>query len=60
YSPEFFQSIWEKHRVAVITYRKNVKDLWEEADFIELPIETELGTTTIFQINKKTVYLNQS
>jgi hypothetical protein len=57
YSPEFFQSIWNKHRVAVITYRKNVKDLWEEADFEELPVETELGMATM-SLREKTVELN--
>jgi len=33
YSPKFFGQLWEKHRVAVITYRKNVTDKWEEDDF---------------------------
>jgi len=30
YSPSFFERIWEQHQVAVITYRKNVKEHWEE------------------------------
>lgn len=33
YSPVFFKKLWKEHRVAVITYRKNVKDLWPETDF---------------------------
>lgn len=33
YSPKFFGQLWKKHRVAVITYRKNVTDQWEEDDF---------------------------
>lgn len=32
-SPKFFKLLWEEHRVAVITYRKNVKDTWDEKDF---------------------------
>ncbi len=27
YSPLFFQNLWQLFRVAVLTYRKNVKDL---------------------------------
>ena len=57
YSPVFFQSLWEQHRVAVITYRKNVKDLWEEADFVELPVETQWGTVAM-PLCEKTVELN--
>ena len=33
YSPEFFHRIWTNHRIAVLTYRKNVKDKWEESSF---------------------------
>jgi len=33
YEPEFFQRLWEKHHIAVITYRKNVKDKWDEIHF---------------------------
>lgn len=35
YSPEFFSKLWNEFRVAVITYRKNVKDKWDESDFTE-------------------------
>jgi hypothetical protein len=33
YEPAFFAKLWSEHRVAVITYRKNVKDLWDESEF---------------------------
>lgn len=33
YSPVFFKQLWDNYRVAVITYRKNVKNLWEDEDF---------------------------
>lgn len=33
YSPVFFQKLWEEHRIAVITYRKNVKDEWDKSSF---------------------------
>ncbi len=32
YSPKLFKQLWQDHRIAVITYRKNVKDTWPEAD----------------------------
>lgn len=33
YHPSFFNWLWTEHRIAVITYRKNVKNLWEESEF---------------------------
>jgi hypothetical protein len=30
YSPVCFKKLWDEHRIAVITYRKNVKDKWDE------------------------------
>ncbi|NEW85365.1 MAG: hypothetical protein GZ094_23805 [Mariniphaga sp.] len=47
YSPEFFKDLWQNNRVAVLTYRKNVKDLWDEAEFTECEVETQLGKTTM-------------
>ena len=45
YSPSFFRYLWESFRIAVITYRKSVKDKWDEADFSAYDIETEVETT---------------
>lgn len=54
YSPKFFGKLWEQHRVAVITYRKNVKDKWLDTDFAKNKIaidsnkiEMELGEKEI-------------
>jgi hypothetical protein len=33
YQPDWFNTLWKEHRIAVITYRKNVKELWPEEDF---------------------------
>ena len=33
YEPAFFKKIWEDYRIAVITYRKAVKDKWETTEF---------------------------
>jgi len=41
YSPKAFKSYWEKDRVAVLTYNKNVKDKWPEGEFQEYTILTD-------------------
>jgi len=33
YEPAFFKWLWDNYRIAVITYRKNVKEKWDENDF---------------------------
>ena len=43
YSPKFFSELWKKHRIAVITYRKNVTDKWDEALFSEYTVPTTFG-----------------
>ena len=57
YSPKFFERLWKGHRVAVITYRKNVKDLWQASDFIETTVETE-GAQTTMRLAEKPVELD--
>ena len=57
YSPEFFSRIWMEHSVAVITYRKYAKDFWEETDFEEMQVETELGKVDML-LCERTVELN--
>ncbi len=56
YSPVFFKHLWECFRIAVITYRKNVKDKWDEKDFSSYDIDTEVGTT--MELCEKQVGLN--
>ena len=40
YSPEFFEEMWQTHRIACITYHKYPKDDWPAAEFAE--VETTL------------------
>ena len=49
YDTDFFISLWQKHRIAILTYRKNVKDKWPEKDFKQ--IETQVIG------NKNSIYL---
>lgn len=57
YSPVFFQKLWEGHRIAVITYRKNVKDSWDENEFREHEINIE-GNLAKMALCEKQVTLN--
>jgi len=40
-SPEFFDKLWSEYRVAILTYKKNVKDKWPESDFTEHEIKID-------------------
>lgn len=33
YSPAFFREMWDRHRIACLTYRKNCDDLWPVDEF---------------------------
>lgn len=54
-SPEYFGALWNDHRIAVLTYRKNVKDQWPESDFTQEAIEIEGIKTTMCLAEKETV-----
>lgn len=56
YSPEFFGKLWQE-RIAVITYRKNVKDQWNEDDFKEYRINID-GIETEMVLCEKVVELD--
>ena len=56
YSPAFFKHLWDCFRIAVITYRKNVKDQWEEKDFSVYDIDT--GVETTMELCEKQTELN--
>lgn len=45
YEPAFFAKLWKDFRVAVITYRKNIKDKWDKADFKS--VETQVNDTKV-------------
>jgi hypothetical protein len=45
YEPEWFIRLWEQHRVAIITYRKNVKDVWCQELFYD--VKTQLYNTDV-------------
>ncbi len=39
YEPAFFIRLWEEYRIAIITYRKNVKDNWLQSTFYNTQVQ---------------------
>jgi hypothetical protein len=39
YEPEFFQRLWINYKIAIITYRKNVKDKWDVNNFKSVDVK---------------------
>lgn len=58
YSPVFFQTLWQDHRIAVITYRKYVNDSWDDDDFSACSLKIE-GNDTTMELAEKPVVLNK-
>lgn len=57
YHPAFFKKLWDKYRIAVITYRKHVQDKWTEEDFISTDV-TVLDQSVNMDICEKEVFLD--
>jgi hypothetical protein len=57
YSPQFFGKLWREHRVAVISYRKNVTDKWDETDFTEQEVMID-SNKVIMELAEKNITLN--
>jgi hypothetical protein len=58
YSPALFKQLWDHYRVAVITYRKNVNDLWVDTDFNPTKIMIE-GVETKMLLAEKELVINK-
>jgi hypothetical protein len=58
YEPKFFMRLWDNYRIAVITYRKNVKDKWNENDFTQTEILTNHGNKETMLLGEKPIVLN--
>ncbi len=66
YSPEFIADLWDE-RVSMTTYKKNVKDQWDDAEFYEYEELDENGNIvkvclaergTLLEYNKKEIENN--
>ena len=58
YEPKFFTRLWDLHRIAVITYRKNVKDKWDSKDFTEVEVLDNLNNKKTMLLAEKSIELN--
>ena len=47
YEPAWFIYLWKTYRIAMITYRKNVKDKWDESLFYNTDIQLVNGTISM-------------
>ena len=56
YSPEFFHDLWQK-RIAVCTYKKNVKDKWPEEEFTPYEEVLPEGETVKIELAERGVLL---
>jgi len=55
YEPAFFGELWESYRVAVVTYRKNVADFWEEECFNDMVVPLFSGNVTMRICERETI-----
>lgn len=53
YSPEFFKEMWEKHRIACMTYHKYPKDDWDESEFEETAVTLVNGETISMKLAER-------
>ncbi len=56
YSPDFFYDLWQE-RISVTTYRKNVKENWDEAEFTEYSGKLPYGTEQTVMLAERGVLL---
>jgi hypothetical protein len=57
YSPALFKRLWDTYRIAVLTYRKHVKDEWKESDFEKVKVDVRLGETEM-KLHEKEITLD--
>lgn len=57
YHPSFFKKLWDDYHIAVITYRKNVPDKWDESSFKDTVV-TVLGQNATMHICEQEVVLD--
>ncbi|MCK5678532.1 MAG: hypothetical protein KAH72_08670, partial [Flavobacteriaceae bacterium] len=56
YSPDFFYDLWQK-RIAISTYKKNVKDNWDENEFSAHTGKLPFGTEKKIELAERGVLL---
>lgn len=57
YEPAWFIKLWDQHHVAIITYRKNVKDEWDRSWFYDIKAQIH-NTDVTMQLCEMGTQLN--
>jgi hypothetical protein len=60
YSPDFFREMWEKHRIACMTYHKYPGEPWPEDEFIDVVAVRIDGETETMRIAERGVRLGET
>jgi hypothetical protein len=53
YSPAFFKEMWEKHRIACITYHKYPNEDWRESEFEKVSVKLINGENTQMKLAER-------
>lgn len=53
YSPEFFRKMWDSHRIACLTYRKNCSDKWPTREFRQVRTAMPDGETVEMRLAER-------
>jgi hypothetical protein len=56
YDSKFFKLLWDTYRIAIVTYKKNVKDTWDISGFKEYTT-TVIGKSVMMQLQEKPLCL---
>ena len=56
YSPDFFYDLWQE-RISIATYKKNVTDKWDDAEFYEYTETLPFGTQKTIELAERAVLL---
>ncbi len=59
YSPEFFREMWEKYRIACMTYHKYQTENWQEKVFKEYTVSTPSGNEVTMKLAERDIYLSK-
>lgn len=57
YSPEFFQEMWQVHRISCITYHKHPKETWPEDFFEEHEVSMPSGEIVTMRLAEKESFI---
>ena len=57
YSPEFFREMWQKHRIACVTYHKYPKAAWPESEFVATSVSFPGGEVVSMQLAERGTWI---